>query len=301
MSCNHLSVILFTLFLLALIIITAEAAIQPNPNCPKTCGNQTIPFPFGTSPDCYLDEAFFITCNHTNHDVPKPFLKGNTEVFNISLLGNLVISSPLAHDCYNATGFQTNVSKSILQFEKFSVSETRNKITVVGCDTYAVVRSFTAGNITTGCPAWCNGLENVKSGSCFGVGCCQMDIPRGTREFELGSSSLMNHTRSQSFNPCGFAFVSQEGYYNFSSSDLLGFQREIRNLSFPVLIDWSVANLSCDEARGNESSYACRSEFSECRDSSNGYHCDCRPGFQGNPYLVGGCIGIYVADLLIMV
>lgn len=281
------------IILLVVALKVAEAAVQPNPECSKRCGNQSIPFPFGTSPDCYLDDAFFVTCNNTSEefdDGPKPFLRGKTQVFDISLQGTLLVSSSLAHDCYNATGYPISVAKSVMGFDEFSVSSTRNKITVVGCDTYAAVRGLESRNETTGCPAWCNGLENVKNGSCFGVGCCQMDIPRGLTAFELSSRSLMNHTRSQSFSPCGFAFVSQDGYYNFSGADLLGFQR-VTNLSFPVLIDWAVENVTCSVARRNQTTYACRSHNSECRDSINGYHCFCQTGFEGNPYLVEGCLG----------
>lgn len=289
------------LAVIAIILVAAlkvaEAAVQPKSECSTSCGNLSIPFPFGTSPDCYLDDAFFVTCNRSD-DGPKPFLKGKTQVFDISLQGTLSVSSSLAHDCYNATGFPISIAKSVMGFDQFSVSSTRNKITVVGCDTFAAIRRLGTSesmNATTGCPAWCNTLENVKNGLCFGVGCCQMDIPRGLTEFELSSRSLMNHTRSQSFSPCGFAFVSQEGYYNFSGADLLGFQN-VTNLSFPVLIDWAVENLTCSVARRNRTTYACRSQNSECRDSLNGYHCFCQTGFEGNPYLVEGCLGTWSSN-----
>ncbi|KAI4989292.1 hypothetical protein ZWY2020_036609 [Hordeum vulgare] len=64
----------------------------------------------------------------------------------------------------------------------------------------------------------------------------------------------------------------------------------------PVVLDWVIGNATCEVARGNMSSYACRSENTMCVDSSNGpgYRCNCSIGYQGNPYLSGGCTGKFL-------
>ncbi|XP_047053275.1 wall-associated receptor kinase 4-like [Lolium rigidum] len=72
----------------------------------------------------------------------------------------------------------------------------------------------------------------------------------------------------------------------------------------PIFIDfrdlvraqWVVAYLTCEEARQNISTYACVSSDSKCvfpSGTSMGYHCKCRDGYDGNPYITGpgGCNG----------
>ncbi|KAL6646097.1 hypothetical protein ACP70R_017705 [Stipagrostis hirtigluma subsp. patula] len=60
-------------------------------------------------------------------------------------------------------------------------------------------------------------------------------------------------------------------------------------------MQWAVANLSCQEALQNRSTYACVSINSTCMDVKSmhaysiGYRCKCSPGFRGNPYDVNGC------------
>ncbi|CAO2035792.1 unnamed protein product, partial [Urochloa humidicola] len=66
----------------------------------------------------------------------------------------------------------------------------------------------------------------------------------------------------------------------------------------PVVMemDWAIRDgngtMSCDEAELNKTgTYACLSSNSGCVDSRNGpgYLCNCSEGYEGNPYLPGGC------------
>ncbi|KAL8459666.1 hypothetical protein ACS0TY_036961 [Phlomoides rotata] len=57
------------LAILVIILVSPSslAAITPpnvsiaKPNCPDRCGDVSIPFPFGTSQDCYLSNQFSIS------------------------------------------------------------------------------------------------------------------------------------------------------------------------------------------------------------------------------------------------
>ncbi|PIN24426.1 Serine/threonine protein kinase [Handroanthus impetiginosus] len=279
--------ILVTIILLLATQINSE--LLPKTDCPTSCGNLSIPFPFGTTSDCSLNNSFLIFCNHS-YNPPKPFLNlGSNEVLEISLDGLLKVSSPVASDCYDDSGAQINGTISELISSEFPISSTRNKFTAVGCDAYAFVQgSKEWKQMSGGCVSWCDSIDSVVDGTCSGIGCCQTSIPKGVKDILVDIRSFRNHTTVKGFNPCGHAFVVEAKAFEFSSADLKYLQNR---KTVPVILDWSVGNVTCEEARKNLSRYACRAKNSECSDSRNGfgYRCNCLTGFQGNPYLVNGC------------
>jgi hypothetical protein len=285
--------------LLGAFILAATAASQPDSSCNTTCGNLTIPYPFGTREGCYLDPSFLITCNYSS-GTPKPFLRNSTiDVLDISLLdGELRVSSFVARDCYNESGLKVDDISTELTLAKFVISYTRNKFIVVGCDTYAYIEGFFydmfhgsgVQKYKTGLDGYCGRIDSVVNGSCSGLGCSQTPIPKGLRIFSITVNSYYNHSAVHSFNPCGFAFLVEAEAYNFSSLDLQQLQNRE---TVPLVIDWAVGNQTCENAQKNRTSYACKAEYSYCNNSINGpgYRCNCSKGFQGNPYLPDGCTG----------
>ena len=257
-----------------------------------------IPFPFGTTESCYLDSSFLITCNQTSPSAPHtptPYLPQTTfTVLNISLNGELRISTPVATGCYDRNG--TRISKTTtkkLNLTQFSISSSRNKLRAVGCNTLggvAAVDSSEGKNYNTGCVSLCYRPDDPTNGSCTGAGCCQISLPaQGLSIVSYGFFSVFaNHNDVFDFNPCGYAFVAKEGAYSFSSTDLV----KIEHDRFPVVLDWAVGNWTCREAQKNASTYACKADNSTCNDSLKGYLCNYSVGFRGNPYLLNGCQGI---------
>ncbi|KAA8546467.1 hypothetical protein F0562_002794 [Nyssa sinensis] len=270
------------LLLLSVIMLAAIAArlasAHANPNCPKSpelCGNVEIPYPFSTQHGCSLDDNFLITCN----DSGKPFL-GNLPVLNISLYGELHVSNWVASACYNQSGgLVSHLDQSQRTDFEFPISYTRNKFTVVGCNTTGIIAGPEGS--ADNCTAFCNANTDLFNGKCSGDGCCQKPIPKGLEGFNLSLKSSSNRTRAQNFNRCDFAFVVEED--KFSSVDLF-------NLSHistvPVVLDWAIGDDRCDDLSSKGSSIACEAN-SKCYDSSNGqgYLCNCSEGYQGNPYL----------------
>ncbi|KAE8713066.1 putative wall-associated receptor kinase-like 16 [Hibiscus syriacus] len=145
------------LFSIKLTIMATAVAAQAKPGCQTHCGNITIPYPFGTgSAECYINESFSIRCN-TSFDPPRAFLTTT----DIKL-------------------FQCGV-----HLEKFYISHMRNKFTAIGCDTYAYVEVFVGRTYLTGCMSFCYEAAEIVNGSCSGIGCCQIDIPKGVTDYRL--------------------------------------------------------------------------------------------------------------------
>ncbi|KAM7507803.1 hypothetical protein LguiA_018256 [Lonicera macranthoides] len=263
---------------------------QPFSPCPQTCGNLTIPFPFGTREGCYLNQSFLITCNNT-----KPYLrKSDIEVLHIAIEGELRIRVPVSYDCYDRQANRTTYSFGGLLLSSFPVSSLKNKFTAVGCDTNAVITGSVRQKYMTGCMSLCGKIKDVRNGSCSGIGCCQTSIPDGVQDFSISVGSFYGHDGIWSFNKCSYAFVVEEERYNFSSTDLFKLKSSDK---FPVVLDWAVGETACGEARKNASSYVCR-QNSVCYDSDNGpgYRCNCSEGYQGNPYVENGCTEINECD-----
>jgi hypothetical protein len=129
--------------LLPLILLWATKAVVvvnalPLKDCDDQCGNVTIPYPFGTREGCYMNETFLVTCNRT-YNPPSVFLgKTNITVTEIWLSGELRIYAYVAEDCYNQIGWNTYLDSTVRGLN-FPVSNTRNKLTAIGCDTYAMI------------------------------------------------------------------------------------------------------------------------------------------------------------------
>ncbi|XP_028751586.1 wall-associated receptor kinase 2-like [Neltuma alba] len=281
-------------FKLVLLVCTAAAAAaQTKRGCEDTCGNVSIPYPFGTSKNCYMNERFFVNCTTTttsSGQATTSLIYGtNLPVLDISIdPPELTFSDNVSKHCYNSKhGFPWHS----IWFRNFAISNTKNRFTVVGCDTYAHFRDLNS-SFMTGCSLSCTSWTRFEEGACSGVGCCQTNFPEAIMNYKITLKSFDNYTDVRNFNPCGYAFVAKEGSFNFSHRDL----RDLGNRTqFPVVVDWAVANQTCHEAQKDPSSYACK-QNSICNGSESGigYHCVCKEGFTGNPYLFG-CKGIYAS------
>ncbi|GAU46486.1 hypothetical protein TSUD_402410 [Trifolium subterraneum] len=291
------------LVLIAVVVVLyTKASTQPMslPNCTSKCGSVTIPYPFGTTKNCSLDNTFLINCNQMSH---VPFFQDeysdyNISVLNISFDGELRVAWPIASDCYAEMGKLVNETTQDISLTNFHISSTRNKLIAVGCDTFGVLDAYDyrEHHYATGCVAYCNKLNDIEANqSCSGIGCCEISIPQGhlLKQVIYGSSTILNnsHKSVYDFNPCGYAFLVENGNYNFKLTDIMSLKKE-----FPVVLNWAVGNQTCQQAKKNLSNYACKADKSTCHDAetdkSGGYLCRCFDGYRGNPYLHhDGCQG----------
>ncbi|XP_038972486.1 wall-associated receptor kinase 2-like [Phoenix dactylifera] len=283
--------------LLTVLLIAVTASALPNtlPGCPARCGDVRIPYPFGIGPDCSLP-GFNLSCNKDNATgVKKPYIY-NVELINIDLLeAQARIYYPMSWQCYNATSHNVSYYMWSLDFigDPYRFSDDKNKFFVVGCDTLAYFNGKNQkDSYSGGCVLRCNSAESLTNGSCSGIGCCQTTIPKGINYYEVTFDGNFNNSRVGKFNPCSYAVLAEVNWFNFTTAYVTTSElNETNGGRAPAVLDWAIGNETCEVAQRNTTSYGCRSEHSDCFNSSNGpgYLCNCSRGYEGNPYLPDGC------------
>ncbi|CAN6234697.1 unnamed protein product [Urochloa humidicola] len=282
---------------LAIILPAIRALPPPSSSCQRFCGNVQIPYPFGIghdSPDHCALPGFYLSCNDTGNGVMRPFLT-NVEVLNISLLqGRARMLNHISTACYNSTTQGMNYSDWWLNFDNtpYRFSDTSNKFTVIGCQSLAYISNYVnkQGKYMSGCVAMCeiSDDENLSSGSCSGIGCCQTAIPKGMQYYRVRFDENFNTTQIYNYSRCTYAVLMDSSDFNFHKSYVTSMEfNNTNNGRAPLVIDWAIGNETCEVARRNQTAFACVSSNSNCIDSTNGpgYICNCSEGFEGNPYL----------------
>ncbi|KAF8088435.1 hypothetical protein N665_0541s0001 [Sinapis alba] len=168
-----------------------------------------------------------------------------------------------------------------------------NKLTLVGCNALGMMA--TSETYAKLCVSVCNS-QPAANGTCSGEGCCTEDISGQTAPWdgssvEIGSFRVpgLNLTDVRQFNPCVYTFLVEGGKFHFNSSEDL---MNLRNVTrFPVVLDWSVGNHTCEQM-GNTSILCGKNSACSKPTARTGYICTCNEGFDGNPYTSEGCLDI---------
>ncbi|CAL4982988.1 unnamed protein product [Urochloa decumbens] len=246
---------------LLLLLLLLMPLCNAGSNCTRSCGDIDIPYPFGMEPGCYHAAGFNLTCSD---DQIKMLLLGDgtvqvLEIFvsdsRVRINGKRVV---LSFDGLISTANGT-WGGGLPRGGPYVLSESAgNSLVVVGCGVQVDLRvrelDFLLGSCTAVCPAVSSvggsSLVLGRAGNCSGIGCCDTNIALGYSVYKLRGSQQYADNR----------------YLSVSSS---------------VYITDSVFSAN-----------------SICRDSANnpdnphpfrGYVCSCSDGYQGNPYIIGGC------------
>lgn len=252
-----------------------------------------------------MDKQFDIHCD-TSHNPPKAYLNvtiANLEVLHISDT-QLRVRNNVAQAC---PGFQGDDALMVNQTNQFfSISETANEFTFVGCHKYVnfiVLHENTNTDTATfigGCVSLCSNREDVRAGACSGIGCCRTSFPRGSTVFyALSSNVSVDETAVWAYSGCNYVFLGEKGKFNFKGLEDLENSRFAKRVedTVPMVLEWTVRKgMTCKQALEDRDNYVCQGN-SRCIDfdGSQGYHgyrCQCLSGYSGNAYLSPGCTDI---------
>ena len=130
---------------------------------------------------------------------------------------------------------------------------------------------------------------------------------------------LSGRSQRKKLFPCSYAFIQEATntnetvfsyplYYLNNSTALLNDDWASASRPLVVRLDWLVGTENCSRAMSSNT-YACLDERSVCADYSmyldiddvTGYICRCAQGFEGNPYLRGGCQSWFFFSLILFI
>ncbi|CAO2143539.1 unnamed protein product [Urochloa humidicola] len=236
------------------------------PGCDTTCGNVSVPYPFGISPGCYWPELD-LNCDR-NHHPPRLLLRdGTLRVTNISVKDTTVhvmrtgaIINTFGDAAIPSDNDSWNVSfgRSFTEYGYRLLSG--NELLVFGCNAAAILLADgvvvkTQGSIA-GCASFCskaygsggtdfftdnNDVEGPLSGQCSGTsGCCQSNVTAGVLPSKVLAKRLYTgsvDTAEDKEQWLLMVFVVEQGWIkqlDRSMSTIIDVKEA------PLLLEWSV-------------------------------------------------------------
>ncbi|XBH72276.1 hypothetical protein VPH35_099614 [Triticum aestivum] len=329
------SVSMVIIAVLLLSVSMAAAARVPAavaPDCNTTCGNVKVPYPFGMGPrHCYRQPGFKLICDHRS--TPPRLLLGDSgefEVADIFLENNTMrVRSSHGLNVSTSTGrgrWSLGGDRVGVQPPPYVLLPDFNEFILTGCNVQAtLVRD---GSIVSGCASFCSATNDgelvtgtfAPNGTiCSNIGCCQSTIPIDDATYDVrirrldlddGGPRPKVDAAAGGDLPLN-VIIAETGWLSQDIASYLNNPEHsprpkagLRRV--PVILQWAVphgaatTDLDTRACPGDAARSICKSTNSECRDEAyytlRGYSCQCKEGYQGNPYLTGGCQDIKECD-----
>ncbi|KAB1210627.1 Wall-associated receptor kinase-like 9 [Morella rubra] len=160
----------------------------------------------------------------------------------------------------------------------------------MGCNNYASIKSLDSTVTYGGCSSRCEQSGSIvifNASSCNGFNCCQIAIPSDLNAFTTDLDQFIHNDTSQE---CRYAFLEQEWFETNNA---------VPNLSsVPVVLEWGIRNTSFHSlhpvrynsiSSDTSQTYNCSVHSPSESNQNLSFSCSCKSGYEGNPYLPGGC------------
>ncbi|KAD7478346.1 hypothetical protein E3N88_01482 [Mikania micrantha] len=248
-------------------------------DCSDSCGDVTIPYPFGIGANCSVNEWYVVDCNSST-----PYLSAfkNMKVLNVNLKEQTVrINVPgIVSRCQNSAQENSNHIPSIdLGNSPFLFSGKHNMFRVEGCGFAALLND---GKVIAGCSTTCTNYSyNIETHHCIGLGCCLTQIYGNLKSYSMDLTGL---NMVDEDGACGSAFLGESrlspikrtgnGYYANTTMTLIWYLTDNDFHEIPNC--WEPKSRPSYLALANGSSIVLRK-------------CSCDVGRVGNPYLHYQC------------
>ncbi|RCV41743.1 hypothetical protein SETIT_9G160500v2 [Setaria italica] len=286
------------------------------PNCTTSCGDVQVPYPFGLGPPRCSWPGFNLTCDDTGRPGGAPRLllgDGTLEVADISLR-NTTIRVVRRGDVANiSSGRNVTFGRSFTGYTGYTLSD-RNELVLSGCNVMATLVGDLDeySNVISGCASFCSYSNTSKAEIrqpagkyCSGLGCCQAPVTINSRPEGVQVTWLRGGDKRQQdllrLDP--FVVVAEKGWFDQRpvADQLVGppGQRQRSDAAMveaPLVLQWTFTNVAPRDERypgpacsPEVAQRLCKSANSECKNNGDDYSCQCRGGYDGNPYLDGGC------------
>jgi len=287
----------------AILFVQAAGLAINNASCQAICGDVSIPYPFGIGAGCYVDSWFEVVCKNDSSGSPKPFLSSfGLEVLNISLgavdaydsrsSSTVRVNYPTFSTCTSSSSRKENVE---LANSSFIFSRYQNIFVAMGCDNYATMRS--SDDSIIGCMSRCDSSEVVNL-VIYGSS-CNFTIASDINAFETTIDPISDPAVTKE---CNSAFLVEEEWFREYGS-LINMSSIMSHV--PVVLNWRILETSfntlpiANKKAENTKAYYCDHYryISVSTKYKPSVECFCNWGYEGNPYLVGGCGGkVFIAS-----
>ncbi|XLS89311.1 hypothetical protein HN51_065319 [Arachis hypogaea] len=277
-------IILMIISIYPLLLACAKDLTIAKPGCVSTCGNVDIAYPFGMNDsNCYAHKFFEIECKYH-----KPYLASfNLEVTQIYVnVSTVEIKNPIYYSCQSKNAF-INLTGS-----PYVYSQEYDKFMAIGCNKLGFLRSN--GSKVGGCVSICDGDEAVGkvefgNDGCHGRYCCETSLPMHVWEYNATIRDIIIGDGSES-NTCSYAMIVSDAWLH---SYGLGIQKlsNVENMiDVPAVLEWEIRyDMGINSTLSPSRACCDASSLTSPSNTSSGFRCRCLDGYDGNPYIRGGC------------